>query len=59
MRGFRRWSVEETELRYTIALFRAAPAEVLVEREAAWAAELTPNMMIFGNPLPGRSRRWT
>ena len=37
------------------ALFRAAPAEVLAEREAACAAELTPNMMILGDPLPGRS----
>ena len=55
MRGFRRWSVEETEVRHTIALFRAAPAEVLAEREAACAAELTPNMMILGDPLPGRS----
>jgi hypothetical protein len=46
--------VEETELKYTIALFREAPDEVLVKREAAWAAELTPNMMILGNPLRGR-----
>ena len=55
MRGFRGWSAEETELGYTIALFRAAPAEVLAEREAALAAELTPNMVVLGDPLPGRS----
>jgi hypothetical protein len=55
MRGFRRWSAEETELGHTIALFRAAPGEVLAEREAAWAVELTPNMMVLGDPLPGRS----
>jgi hypothetical protein len=27
----------------------------LAEREAAWAAELTPNMAVLGDPLPGRS----
>jgi hypothetical protein len=43
------------ELGHTIALFRAAPCEVLAEREAAWAAELTPNMVVLGDPLPGRS----
>ena len=53
MRGFRRLSVEETELGHTIAMFRAAPDEVLVE--AAWAAELTPNIVVLGDPLPGRS----
>jgi hypothetical protein len=41
--------------RRTIAMFRAAPNEVLAEREAAWAAELTPNMAVLGDPLPGRS----
>ena len=55
MRAFRRWSAEETELGHTIALFRAAPGEVLAEREAARAAELTPNMVILGDPMPGRS----
>jgi hypothetical protein len=55
MRGFQRWSGEETEQGHTIALFRAAPSEVLAEREAAWAAELTPNMVVLGDPLPGRS----
>jgi hypothetical protein len=55
MRGFRRWSAEETELGHTIARFRAAPGEVLAEREIAWAAELTPNMVVLGDPLPGRS----
>ena len=40
---------------HTIAMFRAAPSEVLAEREAAWAAELTPNMVVLGDPLPGRS----
>ena len=43
------------ELGRTIAMFRAAPNEVLAEREAAWAAELTPNMAVLGDPLPGRS----
>ena len=55
MRGFRRWSAEETDVRHEIALFRAAPGEVLAERETAWAAELTPNMVVLGDPLPGRS----
>ena len=55
MRGFRRLSVEETELGHTIAMFRAAPDEVLAEREAAWAAELTPNIVVLGAPLPGHS----
>ena len=32
-----------------------SPGEVLAEREAAWAAELTPNMAVLGDPLPGRS----
>ena len=41
--------MEETELGHTIALFRAAPGEVLAEREAAWAAELTPNMVVLGD----------
>jgi hypothetical protein len=55
MRGFRKWSAEEMELGLTIAMFRAAPNEVLAEREAAWGAELTPNMAVLGDPLPGRS----
>ena len=55
MRGFRRLSVEETEAGHTIAMFRVAPDEVLAEREAAWAAELTPNIVVLGDPLPGRS----
>ena len=57
MRGSRRWSAEEKELELerTIPIFRAAPGEVLAEREAAWAAELTPNMVVLGDPLPGRS----
>ena len=49
MRGFRRWSAEE------VKLVRAPPGEVLAEREAVWAAELTPNMVVLGDPLPGRS----
>jgi hypothetical protein len=48
MRGFRRWSAEETDIGHGIALFRAAPGEVLAERETAWAAELTPNMVVLG-----------
>jgi len=55
MRGFRRWSSEETDIGHGIALFRTAPGEVLAERETAWAAELTPNMVVLGDPLPGRS----
>jgi hypothetical protein len=54
MRGLQRWSLEATELEYTIAR-HAAPAEVLAEREAAWTADLTPNMVVLGDPLPGRS----
>ena len=55
MRAFRKCSAEEMELGRTIAMFRAAPNEVLAEREAASAAELTPNMAVLGDPLPGRS----
>ena len=55
MRGFRRWSAEETDAGHGIALFREAPGEVLAERETAWAAELTPNMVVLGDTLPGRS----
>ncbi len=55
MVGFQRWSVEGTERRHAVALFRTAPDEVLAERETAWRAELTPNMVILGDPLPGRS----
>jgi hypothetical protein len=55
MGGIRRWSAEETELGYTIARFRSAPREVLAERDAAWAAKLTPNIVVLGDPLPGRS----
>jgi hypothetical protein len=55
MRGSHRWSVEATELGHTIPLFRAAPAEVLAEREAMWTADLTPNIAVLGDPLPGRS----
>ena len=54
MRGFQRWSLEATELEYTIAR-RAAPDEVLAEREAVWTAEWTPNMVVLGDPLRGRS----
>jgi hypothetical protein len=54
MRGFQHWSFEATELGHTIAR-HAAPDEVLAEREAAWTAELTPNMVVLGDPLPGRS----
>jgi hypothetical protein len=55
MRGLRRWSAEETDVRHEIALFRAAPGEILAERESAWAAELTPNLVVLGDPLPRRS----
>ena len=54
MARFQRWSVEP-EVRHAVALFRTAPDEVWAEREAAWAAELTPNMVVLGDPLPGRS----
>ena len=50
MRRFRRLSADETELGH-----RTAPGEVLAERDAAWAAELTPNIVVLGDPLPGRS----
>jgi hypothetical protein len=50
-----RWSAEEIELRHTIAMFRVIPNEVWAEREAACGAELTPNMAVLGDPLPGRS----
>jgi hypothetical protein len=55
MRAFRRWSLEETKPEHTIALFRGAPREVWAERETAWACEWTPNMVVLGDPLPGRS----
>ena len=55
MARFQRWSVESTELRHAVALFRTAPDEVWAEREAAWSAEMTPNMVVLGDPLPGRS----
>jgi hypothetical protein len=55
MRGFRRLSAEEVELGHTIALFRAAPSEVLAERDAVRDADLTPNMVVLGDPPPGRS----
>jgi hypothetical protein len=35
--------------------FLRAQDKVLAEREAAFAAELTPNMAVLGDPLPGRS----
>ena len=34
---------------------RRAPEQVLAERETVWAAEVTPNMALLGDPLPGRS----
>ena len=55
MRGIRGWSAEEAELGHAIGLFRAAPGKVPAEPEAVWTAELTPNMVVLGNPLPGRS----
>jgi len=55
MPAFRRLSSQETEPGHPIALFRQAPQEVLAERDAAWANDLTPNMAVLGDPLPGRS----
>jgi hypothetical protein len=55
MRGLRRWGTQKTELGETIVLLPIVPREVLAEREAARAAELTPNMVVLGDPLPGRS----
>jgi hypothetical protein len=55
MAKFQQWSVEPTDLRHAAALSRTAPSEVWAEREAAWRAELTPNMAVLGDPLPGRS----
>jgi hypothetical protein len=49
------WSVEPTELRQAAGLSRIPPSEVWAEREAACRAELTPNMAVLGDPLPGRS----
>ena len=54
MRGWR-WHAEDTKREDAAAEFRAAPGKVWAEREAAWAAEWTPNMMVLGDPLPGRS----
>jgi hypothetical protein len=54
MHAFRR-SFSETELGHPITLFRQAPPEVLAERDAAWASEVTPNIVVLGDPLPGRS----
>jgi hypothetical protein len=54
MRGFQHSSLEATELEHAIAR-HAAPDEVLAEREAVWKAEWTPNMVVLGDPLPGRS----
>jgi hypothetical protein len=51
----RRWRRQETELGETIVLLPIVPREVLAEREAARAAELTPNIVVLGDPLPGRS----
>ena len=41
--------------RSPVSILSRAPAEVLDERDAARAAELTPNMAVLGDPLPGRS----
>jgi hypothetical protein len=38
-----------------VVLVRTAPSEVWAERQAAQAAEQTPNMVVLGDPLPGRS----
>jgi hypothetical protein len=56
MRGFDQLTVEATVLlEHKNALFRSAPHEVLAEREIRWTAELTPNIVVLGDPLPGRS----
>jgi hypothetical protein len=55
MRGFHLWTVEATVLEPSNPLFRSTPHEVLAEREIVRTAELTPNMVVLGNPLPGRS----
>jgi hypothetical protein len=55
MPRMRRWGTQETELGETIVLLRIVPREVLAERDAARTAELTPNMAVLGDPLPGRS----
>ena len=43
--------------RHRIHVFARSRArvDVLAERDAATAAELTPNMAVLGDPLPGRS----
>ena len=55
MAKLQQWGVEATELRNAAALSRTAPNGVWAEREAAWRAELMPNMVVLGDPLPGRS----
>jgi len=54
MAAFRRWRSEETKPGHPIGLFWV-PQEVLAERDAVWANEVTPNMAVLGDPLPGRS----
>lgn len=36
-------------------VFEKAPAHVLAERERCMAYEPTPNILILGDPVPGRS----
>jgi hypothetical protein len=52
MRGSQQWSVEATELGHTIALFRAAPAEVL---GSYVGGGVDAEHAVLGDPLPGRS----
>jgi hypothetical protein len=35
--------------------FKPPPAHVMAERDRAYAVEPTPNMIVLGDPLPGRS----
>jgi hypothetical protein len=46
---------DRVQHRSPVSILSRAPAEVLNERDAARAAELTPNMAVLGDPLPGRS----
>lgn len=57
--GRLRWIDVDTDRvqrhRIPVNVLSRAPATVLAERDAASAADLTPNMAVLGDPLPGRS----
>jgi hypothetical protein len=51
LRSNNRWRNVMTDRK----VFADSPSTMALERETAWAAELTPNMVVLGDPLPGRS----